>query len=270
MREITRVLISARTYPELSTNHRETVCTAGCDEDGSPVRLYPVHFRYLPAFQQYELWDWVEASLVVNPRDNRPESRKLGSQNITPIKKVDTGKDRSWAERRSVIYRDPSWHFECVRDLEADQKTSGRSLGFVKVGAVDRVWIEHRPEADREKHEEKLESLKSQTDLFGLKQKDLEFYGDRIRVSWRCARLKGPQACTGHNAAVLDWGIGQLARRDGAAAAKARMEELANLDEYDLHFFMGNFRQFPQSFGIVGLWFPKHKYLKQADLFIPQ
>jgi hypothetical protein len=54
-----RVLIWGKTYPELSTHYRETVCTGGVREDGSPIRLYPVPLRYLDTEKRYELYDWV-------------------------------------------------------------------------------------------------------------------------------------------------------------------------------------------------------------------
>ena len=68
---------------------------------------------------------------------------------------------------------------------------------------------------------------------------------------------------------VLDWGLGELGRRDGAPKALERMEDLARLDEHDLHFFMGNFKAYPTSFGILGMWYPKKKYLQQQDFFSP-
>lgn len=44
---ITRVLVTVMTYPTLSKNHFETVCTAGFREDGSWIRIYPVPHRLL-------------------------------------------------------------------------------------------------------------------------------------------------------------------------------------------------------------------------------
>jgi hypothetical protein len=37
--ELRRVLIIAKTYPELSSKYGETVCTAGVDEAGHALRL---------------------------------------------------------------------------------------------------------------------------------------------------------------------------------------------------------------------------------------
>jgi hypothetical protein len=42
---LTKVLISVKTYPTLSTKYNELVCTAGFLEDGSWVRIYPWFYK---------------------------------------------------------------------------------------------------------------------------------------------------------------------------------------------------------------------------------
>lgn len=268
--ELAKVLIWGKTYPELSWKHRETVCTGGCDESGRPVRIYPVPLRYLPDGSQYRLWDWIEVPLAKSTVDHRPESFKVTDRSkIKRVGHLTTGKARDWAARRRIIFKDRNWHYECVRDLvdrEADDKSS---LGFVKVGEVDRVWLEERPEKDKEQHEAKLAELKSQPDLFGFDQMDLEFFPYRVKIRWRCERLTGPRACEGHSNVILDWGLGELGRREGPKRALQKMEELSDLGEYDLGFFMGNFKAHPRNFGIVGVWWPKKKHLQQRDFFTP-
>ena len=62
---ITRVLVTVMTYPTLSKNHFETVCTAGFREDGSWIRIYPVPHRLLFQYDKpkYGKWQWIEADL---------------------------------------------------------------------------------------------------------------------------------------------------------------------------------------------------------------
>ena len=133
-----RLLIWGKTYPELSKKYRETVCTGACDEAGRPHRIYPVPLRYLPGGAQYKLWDWIEAPIEKSTVDARPESFKVVDQDqITCRGHITTGSDLSWRERRDFIFKDPSWHYGCVRDLEAAQVRTKASLGFIKVGAVE-------------------------------------------------------------------------------------------------------------------------------------
>lgn len=257
------ILIWPKTYPELSWSYRETVCTAGSTLEGKPHRLYPVPLRYLPEVRRYSLWDVVRLQAGPNERDNRPESLKLlEPESLRIVRNIETS-NGSWEERRRIVFADTSWHFGCVRRLQASQRAAGTSLGFVKVRDVSSVDLVRRSDEDRERHERKLRHLKSQPSLFGPAQKDLEFFGQRVRVRWHCP----DEDCPGHTHQILDWGLGELGRREGPVTMLNRMESLCNLSEYDLGFFLGNFARYQQTFGVVGLWYPKHKHLAQTPLF---
>lgn len=249
------VLIWAKTYPELSTRYTETVCTAGCTEDGKPIRLYPLPLRYLPEHGRYSLYSWVTANVEQSTADSRPESSKVIGD-IRVGEKVDS--KHYWEERKKIIFSDTSWHYECLEDLKAAQIAERTSLGFVKVGAIDRIWIKRRTQEEIADHWKKLAELKSQLHLFAPDVKNLEPQAFRVHIAWRCQRLHGDKPCPGHTAGVLDWGLGELGRRSGEEAAKKRMEELCQLDKYDLGFFVGNFKAHPRNFGIIGLWYPMH------------
>jgi hypothetical protein len=64
---LTKVLITVKTYPTLSTKYEELVCTAGFREDGSWIRIYPVQFRNRPYGQQYKKYQWIEIDLYCHP-----------------------------------------------------------------------------------------------------------------------------------------------------------------------------------------------------------
>ena len=68
---------------------------------------------------------------------------------------------------------------------------------------------------------------------------------------------------------ILDWGLGELARRQGPEKARQKMEALADPKKYDLKFFLGNMLAYQTTFTIVGLWYPKRKDLRErrAPLF---
>ena len=61
----------------------------------------------------------------------------------------------------------------------------------------------------------------------------------------------------------MDWGLGELGRREGGQVALARMQELAKVDKYDLRLYMGNFKAHPQNFGVVGLWYPLIRHVQR-------
>lgn len=267
-KEKRRILIWGKTYPELSDSYEETVCTGGCFEDGSPVRIYPVPFRYLSDFKQYKLYQWIEALVWPSEDDPRPESYKIDASRIVPGEVVET--DPGWMRRREIISRDTSWHYDSVEALTQAQKEIGASLGLVPVGHVDRVYIEERPEEERRKHQEKLRAKKQQVDLFNKATKlDLEFQSFRVRVKWKCGQPGNTDHCRGHDTAILDWGLGELGRREGREAARKKMEELSDLEKYELKFYLGNIYRFPQSFTVVGVWYPKREDVRRrsAPLF---
>lgn len=155
--------------------------------------------------------------------------------------------------RRDVVFRDPSWHFSCAGKLRAAQKETGLSLGMVPVRVVKSVGVKERPEEKLRKHREKLRGLQSQRGMFGVEQKNLAPQAFRIEVEWLCE----DKDCNGHRASVLDWGLGELGRKRGREAARSKMEEIADTQKYDLRFYMGNFLRYPNSFGVLGLWYPK-------------
>lgn len=80
-------------------------------------------------------------------------------------------------------------------------------------------------------------------------------------------------SCRGHKQSLVDWESGKLARRNigkGLDEAIRRHErrfydEIAGPDT-DLHFFVGNQHQHPQSFLILGCFYPKSGNRPEARL----
>jgi len=97
---LTKVLITVKTYPNISVKYDELVCTAGIKEDGSWVRIYPVQFRKLTYASQYKKYDWIEVDLEKNPSDFRPESYRPKSD-INVVGHLDT--KHNWEERKNLV-----------------------------------------------------------------------------------------------------------------------------------------------------------------------
>jgi hypothetical protein len=252
-----RVLILAKTYPEPNDHHTETVCTAGVTAEGEPVRLYPVRLRYLDKSKQYGLYDVIEVAVSSNNRDQRPESYKVNDASIRTVDHIDTDSDE-WAARRDWIWRRSDlWHFPSMSELKARQQQVGQSIGFVEVGEVLRVTLKERPAEERQAHEAKIERISAQGDAFQPAYKDLDFIPYEIRMQWRCATPCDVCRSGSHDMKVLDWGLVELGRRDGRDSARKRLEEISNLSAHDFRVVLGNFAQYPQTFGIIALWYPK-------------
>ncbi|MFD4786257.1 hypothetical protein ACFWN1_04110 [Streptomyces sp. NPDC058459] len=78
-----RIMITVRTYPELSGKYHETSCVAGIRLDqGAPqhVRLFPVPFRLLNEESQFAKYSIVEVDVQRHHGDRRPESLRPNLQ----------------------------------------------------------------------------------------------------------------------------------------------------------------------------------------------
>jgi hypothetical protein len=257
--EATRVLIWAKTYPELSTRHLETVCTAAVREDGRPVRLYPVPLRYLEGRDQFKLYEWVTVPITKSTSDVRPESHKIDSTRIVRGEFV-APDPHGWAARRAVVFRDPSWQFANVDALLAAEKAHKTSFGIVAPGEIEGVKIVPKPPGEAEAYARRVDELQAQQDAFVTTYKELGYRPADVKLRWRCAErcrvcAKGP-----HDMQVLDWGLLELARKRGWdwAAAKARLEDILDPATHDVRLFLGNFKAHPKNFGVIGMWYPKH------------
>lgn len=251
-----RAMIWGKTYPEISKRHTETVCTGAVLEDGRPIRLYPVPLRYLEGDQQYSIGDIVVCKAEKSTSDPRPESYRIDAASLRVDGNVGTDR-QEWAERRKWIFRDTSWHYEGFADLEAARRASNASMGVIKPGSIERVYLYDKPESERLQHEEKAAAVAAQGDLFIAEYKNLEYLPRSVRLEWRCAKPCAVCTVKPHDYMVLDWGLLELARRADWDGAKAKLESIANLATHDFRMFVGNYKLHPQHFGVIGLWYPK-------------
>lgn len=255
-----RILIYGKTYPELSFRHTETVCTAGVVlSSGRPIRLYPVPLRFLPEAMKYHLYEIVEVPVARNLRDPRPESHRIRPDQIA--RREGLGTELDWEARRQHIFADTSWHYDCLEALKRRQRDGFHSLGIIEVAEVTRVSLEARSDEDRRDYDRRIRHQRAVLDLFSTEERvAVDFLPFRIKVAWRCGRPGVPTSgCPGHTAGVLDWGLLELARREGPDRARQRMEDLTDLSRYELRLFVGNFFTHQQTFGIIGMWYPQRR-----------
>lgn len=237
-----RILVTVKTYPELSKKYGETVCTAGIREDGSWVRLYPVPFRRLDETEKYRLYDWITCPLAKHSRDPRPESYRPAGE-IERVGHVDTSDN--WRERRELLLRWPQVH-RSLDELIRGAKNNTLSLALLKPARVIGFDFE---KADPEWDPAKLEAVRriaSQPDLFDEESWKRTFrivdkvpYNFYYRIEdgeGRASRMR-----------ILEWQLGALfrnclhtARGDEAEAlAKVRLKYFDQFMKTDLHLFLG-------------------------------
>ena len=106
-----RFLIWGKTALELSTKYFETVCTGAVLEDGSPIRLYPIPYRYLKDGGRFKKYQWLTARIGKCTFDSRPESYRINCETIEAGPLIPTDR-REWQERQQIVFQDSSWQFE--------------------------------------------------------------------------------------------------------------------------------------------------------------
>ena len=261
-----RIFICGKTAPELSRSYYETVCSGGVTEDGAPIRLYPVPYRYLEDDGQFRKYQWITARVTRDTRDPRPESHRIDPDTIQAGEFVPSD-EYEWGCRRDILSRDTSWHFDRLEGpggLFEAQKRRGTSIALVTPKEIRDVDLYLRPDGDRVSFEQKRAELLAKNahdreqrrffeEFLPPEMKGLEFVRNRVRVNWVC---HAPE-CAGHAMQIMDWEVLEMQRRLGDAAALQAARDHLDLSEYAVRFFLGNLLLHPTRFSIMGVWYPK-------------
>ncbi|MCL2153300.1 MAG: hypothetical protein FWH57_10160 [Oscillospiraceae bacterium] len=259
-----RVYIVVKTYPTISKDYSELVCTAGVLEDGSWVRLYPVPFRKLDFDQKYPKYTWIEVDAVRNTADFRPETYRpdLSTLSVdTKPKKVD------WNERRRIIFKNKKVYTE-LQELIDKAKSDGTSLAVFKptkvldfiVEPVERDWDANKLAI--------LQGLSQQLNLFQTAEEIEQEFKVVPKVPYKFSYRFEDETGKQSTMMIEDWEIGMLyfnclkrAKGDeNVATTKVREKYYDDFIKKDLHFFLGTTKQFhnvaPNPFIIIGAFYP--------------
>ncbi len=271
-----RIIILAKTYPELSSKYGPLVCVAGVNEYGEWRRLYPIPLRIWTDDKYKDLkfrkWDIIEVEVSRNspPHDKRFESRRV--TNWEKIKIVGHVKD--WGARLAIIKEllDP--------DIESIVN-SGRSLGVVKPTRVLNFFSKprHRLRDEAEKKVlEKMDEVDSTVTLLeylNINDKHLlpEVREPHVKVEeipWIGYKFycSNPR-CKGHEMMVIDWEAQELFRKYKTVNGPVRKKLFNELvSKRDLYFIVGNTWKYHRSYMIIGLFYPP-KGIRVAKPLIP-
>jgi len=174
---MTKVLITVMTYPTLSKNHLETVCTAGFKEDGSWIRIYPVPHRLLGWNKKYRKWQYIEVDLEKNPKDSRPESYHIRDiDTLKVIDKEDNGKvdwssRMSWIKKGKKIYDDMS---------EILQHTKEGEMSLAVLKPTEFIGFEVEKEKDLNDYNRRLKEIQKK---YEADQMQLSLFEDKTSAN---------------------------------------------------------------------------------------
>ncbi|MFK0173988.1 hypothetical protein ACIQU5_34945 [Streptomyces sp. NPDC090306] len=261
-----RIMITVKTYPELSAKYHETNCVAGIRLDQGPphhVRLFPVPFRLLGEEAQFAKYAIIEVDVQRHRRDRRPESLRPNLETIKVIERL--GTSDGWRERFSHI-RPLVAPSLCA--IKREQAAQGTSLGVFRPAEFTGFRLEPAEPWPASKT-----ALANQMDLLAQDLRQLEWVPLEFRYSFRCA----DDSCPGHDMALRDWEAGESYRKYlhkyGQAEVEAKLRErwfdrMITRDKA-VHCFVGNVAAHPKTFLLLGLLYPRRSVVEtyQEGLF---
>lgn len=271
----TKVLITVKTYPAISSKYDELVCTAGFLEDGSWIRIYPIQFRKKSFEEQYKKYDWIEIDLVKNTSDFRKESFKPVSYD-TEIKILDHLDTKSnWLLRKEIVFKNKVYSDIDELIAEAKNREIMTSLAVFKPTEIVDFTIE---QVEREWDKKKLEKLKQDRSSNLFAQEDEDLFEVVRKLPYKFSYVL--RDCKGKKSKMMieDWEIGQLywnclARHEGNEAKAVTDVKKKYFDDFaktkDLHLFLGtsilHHLSGKNPFMIIGTFHPKIE--AQTSLF---
>lgn len=244
------VLITVKAYPNHSTKYHETVCVAGITGN-QWIRLYPIQFRSLDYDKQFTKYDIIKVKVVKHSSDNRPETYRPNQNSFVKIHHLDSSKN-GWEERKKWVLPTLS---ESMCEIQRLQKSQGKSLGVFKPKDIMEFSLVQDEWSDDE------EERAFQLTLFDSNKPLAERIPFSFKYHYRCSDPN----CKGHRMKVVDWEAGQLYRnlRDHGNSMQKIQEKMKQKWLYDMfspkrdsYFFVGSMRKHPQSFIILGVFWP--------------
>jgi hypothetical protein len=262
-----RVFITVKTYPTISNEYSELVCTAGIQEDGSWIRLYPVPFRKLELEQKFPLYTWVDMDVEKNESDFRPETYRPNLETIQ-VDSIAKPKTTPWEMRRKIILKNQIIYTSMSDLINKAKSEDCTSLAvFRPTEIVDFVW----EEVDREWDISKLKSLDEKAKQLNLFQTPEEIENEfkvLPKVPYKFSYVLKDDSGKRSKMMVEEWQVGMLffnckkaAHGDEKIACEKVKEKY--FDKYtkrELFFFLGTTKKFhnvaPNPFIIIGVFPP--------------
>ena len=273
--ESIRVLVAVKTYPTLSSEYNELVCTAGFREDGSWIRIYPVPFRFLQEKQQYKKWQWIRVKTVKNNKDFRPESyRPYDLENSIKLEDEIPSKN-SWKARSEFALKHV-WNN--MTELAKAAQRDNISLATLKPKEVKNfIWERTSEEWDHKKLERILSSL-NQGSLFDTTSR--QGFEIAKKIPFKFSYVFSTEDGKERTMMIEDWELGMLYlkmynkfRNEEVACEKVKEKYFRTMiNGRDLYFFVGTTLKFHKvnvanPFIIIGTYWPPLVKNEELSLF---
>ncbi len=255
--ERAKILITVKTYPQLSSRHTETVCTAGLREGGRWVRLYPVPYRRMEKERRFRKYQWIEVDIERDTRDPRPESYRLAGE-IKPLNFLCT--KNAWEERKRLVLSKVYHNLETLVGEARDTRIS-TSLAVFKPQRITGFRVERDTSLRNRACKRKALALQ-------LPEEEAEKLVEAVPFKFFYTFVD--QLGKRSTLQILDWEIYQLCRKIiyKYGTRKDKIEQYLSakyLDQLtqnrDVYLFLGtnkywHIRRSTNPFMIVGIFYP--------------
>jgi hypothetical protein len=254
--ETKKVLVVAKTYPNLSQKYDRTVCTAGIDLTcGKWIRIFPIRFFDLDYHrQQFRKYEIIELEVEkTNDKFMRKESHKANDASIKIIEHLDTSDN--WNARKKLLMPLLS---KSIEELENNYEKDHTSLGIIKPKRI--IDFKATPiEACRPWEKDLILGIQQTLDGINY-QSPLEKIPYKFSYVFEC---DDPNCTTRHDLMIEDWEICQLYRyekqRVGEQEALKKVVQKYKdefLTKKDLSFIIGTESKW-NKWLIISVFYPK-------------
>jgi hypothetical protein len=253
MSERVSLLVTVKAYPAISQKYGEVVCVAGVRTDTPApewVRLFPVAFRDMPFDQRFKKYQHVSVEAERHNGDKRPETYRPNVDTLQLGEVVPTKK--RWEERRRFV---APLIIDSMCEVRRRQEADGTSLAAFRPAEVLDLLVDN----DIDEWGSSKTGVAAQPSLFFQGKDGLEQIPYRWRYHYRCS-----PTCKGHTQSMIDWELAASYRswreRYDATTLLSKirqrfLEEMCGATK-DTIFFVGNQHAHPQSFLVLGIFWP--------------
>lgn len=243
------LVVLGNACPDIISDYRITVCTAGYSRKHGLVRIYPV-----PVEAKMKWWNIVSVPLERNPKDTRFESWKIeGSkskwEHLTDRIEVLDRIDSRDEQRKLIEGLFDKYGASCIEELNRRKV----SLGLIKptiLGYEFEKRDDYEPDVQTTLGKEKLRFL------------TIKNYPLRPILSYRCpvCEAKNP-----HNQQVVEWGAYEWMRTHPENLEQLWKNYHLGETEYDFRLLVGNMALHRNSFMVISIF----RFKRDAKGFRP-
>lgn len=261
--ETKQALIVVRTYPTPAMKGVEVSCTAAISDKREWLRLHPIRYRYLQTEQRFQKYQWIELK-VTKTNDGRRESYTPNNGTIRIISEP-LSTSNGWQARKDIVFPLRA-HCLCCLAKERDEKKYP-TLGIFRPKTIEGLVIKA---GSANWHPAQLAILRQENMFEKKPATELEKIPFNFRYRFRCDH----DTCNGHKMFCSDWEMGESFRKWKAEygdhwESKFRQKyETEMIQRNDTHFYVGTVAKYPDTWIIVGLFYPPRS--NQPGLFLTE